>query len=283
MKKSNAKCQKIIDDFEVEIQSAEILNPSNALDIHKGIRICQVTLQRLRHKVMNGCIQSIEDEICLFKTIKPHILGHLLFYNYLQKIFEQKPLSTQITLQTFLIKKLKRFNKYLRKNHIDYAYYQNNGTKYDELYFVRCNLQAEDYHSHPYSMVDSDFATSKDYLFANFIAHEKVIMYLEDELVKLKVNKKIRYKSQLEILKASPYNWSETKIALVELIYAIVYSGCINNGNVDVKELSATFCELFHVKDLDIYRSYIDLKYRKKNPTVFLDKMKECLIKKLLE
>ncbi|MBS2099405.1 RteC domain-containing protein, partial [Carboxylicivirga linearis] len=214
---------------------------------------------------------------------KPHVLGHLLFYNYLQKIFEQKPLSEEFTLQTFLIKKLKRFNKYLRKNHKDYAYYQHKGTKYDELYFVRCNLQAEDYHSHPYSMVDSDFATSKDYLFANFIAHEKIIVYLENELVKLKVNKKIRYKSQLEILKASSYNWSETKIAMVELIYALVYSGCINNGNVDVKELSKTLCELFHVEDLDIYRSFIDLKYRKKNPTVFLDKMKEGLLKKLEE
>nr|WP_321411556.1 RteC domain-containing protein [uncultured Carboxylicivirga sp.] len=281
MNNEHQECLEILETFNKQIKVVNAENPSNLSEIHKGIRICQIFMQRLRLKVLNGCLETIQDEIYFFKHVKPHIMGHLLFLNYLQKIFELRPLSTVYDQQKFLEENLDHYNNFKKINHTDFAYFDNGNDIRDELYFVRCNLDAEDYHYHPYSMVDSDFATSKDYLFADFIAHKKIVDYLEEELIRLKITRKKRIKSLEELLSESPFYWSTSKIALVELIYGLTYSGCINNGNLDIKELANALCKFFHVENLDVYRLFIDLKARKKNQTVFLDKIRICLINKL--
>lgn len=143
-------------------------------------------------------------------------------------------------------------------------------------------MRTEEYSYHPYSIIDSDFATSKDYLFAEFKAHEKIIRYLESELLKLKALKKKRFKSLEEWLSKSPFHWTDSKVALTEVIYALAYSGSINNGNVDIKELAKYFCLFFNMDELDFYRSYLDIRIRH-NQTAYLDKLKKRLKGKIEE
>ena len=63
-----------------------------------------------------------------------------------------------------------------------------------------------------------------------------------------------------------PFRWTATKIAAVELGYAIYAAGILNNGQADIKEIM-TFMEASFQIDLgDYYRTYITMKDRKKRP-----------------
>ena len=82
---------------------------------------------------------------------------------------------------------------------------------------------------------------------------------------------------------ASPLQWTGNTIDLVELIYGINEMGCINNGNMPLKQLAPLLYKIFGVESKDCYRFYIDIKRRKnESRTYFLDKMQEKLNEKML-
>ena len=81
----------------------------------------------------------------------------------------------------------------------------------------------------------------------------------------------------------SPVQWTGDATDLVELIYGINEMGCINNGNMPLKQLAPLLYKIFGVESKDCYRFYIDIKRRKnESRTYFLDKMQEKLNEKML-
>ena len=82
---------------------------------------------------------------------------------------------------------------------------------------------------------------------------------------------------------ATPLQWTGNAIDLVELIYGINEMGCINNGNMPLKQLAPLLYKIFGVESKDCYRFYIDMKRRKnESRTYFLDRMRENLNEKML-
>lgn len=80
-----------------------------------------------------------------------------------------------------------------------------------------------------------------------------------------------------------PLQWTGNAIDLVELIYGIYEMGCINNGEMPLKQLAPLLYRIFGVEAKDCYRFYIDIKRRKnESRTYFLDKMQEKLNEKML-
>ncbi len=81
----------------------------------------------------------------------------------------------------------------------------------------------------------------------------------------------------------SDLQWTGNAIDLVELIYGINEMGCINNGNMPLKQLAPLLYKIFGVESKDCYRFYIDMKRRKnESRTYFLDRMRETLNEKML-
>ena len=59
--------------------------------------------------------------------------------------------------------------------------------------------------------------------------------------------------------------------------------GCINNGNMPLKQLAPLLYKIFGVESKDCYRFYIDIKRRKnESRTYFLDRMQEKLNERML-
>ena len=79
----------------------------------------------------------------------------------------------------------------------------------------------------------------------------------------------------------SPVIWTGSQTDLVELLYALVESGCLNNGNIQIKSAILFFQSIFQVDLKYYYHKYTDISNRKKERTVFLDKLKVCLTKKM--
>lgn len=274
MKKTYTECLNIQEQFEEEINNIQISQPNPLPAIEKGLLISRNYINRLREHVHHGCISSAEDEIKFFKFVKPVFVGYFLYFFYLQKIENGRPKGLAKEIKKYLQEKTQKSNEFLHLNRKCYYHFQRNDIKHDEQCFIRCNIDPKDYNYHPYSMLDSDFATSKDYLFADFKAHEMLIDYLCKEIKKLNENQTTRnLQSSLE--------WTASQIDLAELLYSLKISKSVNDGKIDIKELASILCAVFNVEKFNIYRAFVSIKNRQKEKVVFLDHLKSCLQRKI--
>lgn len=75
-------------------------------------------------------------------------------------------------------------------------------------------------------------------------------------------------------------NWTGSKVAMMELIYALHYQGVFDNGNADIRLIAKYFESTFDVNLGNFYQTYLELRTRKMKPTKFLDTLRETLKEK---
>ncbi|RUT79057.1 hypothetical protein DLK05_05665 [Ancylomarina longa] len=78
-------------------------------------------------------------------------------------------------------------------------------------------------------------------------------------------------------------NWTESKAALVELIYALHSSHSINEGRVDIKTIAELFESMFSIELGDVYHTFSEVRNRKIEQTKFIDLLKDSLLAKMKE
>lgn len=110
------------------------------------------------------------------------------------------------------------------------------------------------------------------------LAHEQLLQYIEKEL-----RKSDKKTLTTDSNSNHQINWTESKVALTELIYALFSTGAINNGKVEIDEIALAFESVFNVDLNNYYRSFLEIKMRKNNRTKFLDILRSSLIKKMDE
>lgn len=78
--------------------------------------------------------------------------------------------------------------------------------------------------------------------------------------------------------------WTGKVSDLVEIIYGIVESKSINEGETPLKDIAKYIYDVFDVKAKDCYRIYNDMKLRKNDSrTYFIDKMGEMVNRRMDE
>ncbi|MGV8944912.1 MAG: RteC domain-containing protein [Lutibacter sp.] len=76
-------------------------------------------------------------------------------------------------------------------------------------------------------------------------------------------------------------SWTGTNTELVELFYGLNATGSINNGKAEMKKIMELCKVLFDIDLGNIYKTFDEIKTRKKDPTKFIDLIKTSLLKKL--
>jgi hypothetical protein len=265
---------KIISELENNLDSLKISNENVLILSQKAVGLCSAVLIEMKETVKKNDFQSEKGEIHFFKKIKPQVYSKLIFYHTLFKIETKRP-KTKLLQEKYLKRVLKKLHKYFKLNEDICQYYWSEKEYNDELYFLRKNRNIAIPTDSLFSFIDHEFSTLHDHTFSCIIAHEQLIRYIENEIQKLQNQEK---KPELSETK---YNWTDSKIALVELIYAIHSTRSINNGKIDIKELVELFEKLFQI-DLEEYsRTFIDIRMRKTGRTKFLDELKHSLLKRM--
>ena len=159
-------------------------------------------------------------------------------------------------------------------------YYRAGQTELDNQYFIRENYDIlSDVHCHLLDR-DSSFTTLHDSSVAMILANSHLIEYVSDEIDSLSDKLHLKFTS---IVDSKLLQWTDSKVALVEFIYAIYAGKCFNNGNTSLKDI-AFCCEvLFNIEIGDFYRIFLEIRNRKKNRTQFLDKLKDKIQKMMDE
>src|SRR5690606_22695974 len=96
---------------------------------------------------------------------------------------------------------------------------------------------------------DQRFSTSHDYKIAKIIVYDLVQIYLENQLYKA-----------VDRLRPTLLNWTGSKTALTELIYALYSRGVFDNGNTDIKHIAKYFEAVFNIDLGYFYHCYFELK-----------------------
>jgi hypothetical protein len=123
----------------------------------------------------------------------------------------------------------------------------------------------------------------------NFIHHSLHLIKEEVVLNKFKHEREISKIKQNETQENYQVDnnlivqWTASKTALVELIYALQAEGVFNNGKADIKTIVSFFETLLNINLSECYRLFHQIKMRKIERTKFLDSLKWTLEKCLDE
>ena len=249
--------------------------------IFEVVEFLQKSLEDLRTIVMEHPFVSKDDEIHFFKYIKPEVLGRLLYFTEVYNVEMRKPNGSIDSVKKYYIDRLDELTIYFESNLDFYQYYRSKATHLDSHYFLTVHIDFKLCpNCTPYDR-DPEFSTCYDHKAAQIIANDMLCIYLNKK--SHSIDKQTIIEQSRAFLPEHPFKWTGTKIALVELGYAI-YAACVlNNGKADIKEIM-TYLEAFFNIDLgDYYRTYITIKDRKKDRTSFLSSLIKKLIQKMDE
>ena len=245
------------------------------------VEFLQRSLEDMRTYIVNHPFSNKEEEIYFFKHIKPEVLSRLLYFTEIYNTEMRKPHGSIEVLKKYYNDRLDELTSYFESNLDFYQYYRSKATHLDSHYFVRGHIDFKLCpNCVPYDR-DPEFSTCYDHKAAQILANDMLCIYLNKKLHG--VDKQVIIAKSRSILPEHPFRWTATKIAAVELGYAIYAAGILNNGQADIKEIM-TFMEASFQIDLgDYYRTYITMKDRKKDRTSFLNSLIKSLLKKMDE
>lgn len=241
----------------------------------------QKILDEIREKIIYSKFENKEQEIVFFKEYKPEILSRLLYFNKVFQIESKFPNGSDNIIIKYLNNELDSLTYFFNRNLDFYQYYRSKSTMYDEHYFLRGKTDLRLNSDSSYFNSDPNFSTGYDFKVAKILAYEMLRIYLNKRLQN--IGKERDLEDTRTKYAKSPMRFTGKKIALAELGYALANSGDINNGRVEIKEMMDFLGAIFNVDLGDYYRTYIAIKDRKKNRTVYLNKLIEMLEKKMDE
>lgn len=254
------KIENISKQIEDQIQIKELEVSNIIRDVPPIILILERGFVEMKSLVLSENFKTNSDEIHFFKETKPKLFSKLIYYKKIHNIELNKPVCGFDTIKEYLEKEQENINFFYHKNNDFIQYYRLGKTILDEYYFVRnrreMGLNLESF----YFERDPNFSTNYDFKVAKLLANDMLAAYLESELTRLKQREELFDKNSLTNTK---HTWTDTKSALVELIYAVHAEQSVNSGNIDLKVLALVFEKIFNIELGDIYRIFLEIRGRK--------------------
>lgn len=270
-----AFCNKKITQLEEHLGFLELEYDNPLLLAQTAIELTLKTHNGLKKRIIGHKFKNAKEEIYFFKKVKPRFLAKLIYYNEIYKIETSKPYGGKKVIRKYLYKELDKLKRYFDDNLDFYKYYRTGSAYLDHKYFLRKKHDIRLSLSTHYFESDHRFSTSHDYKVAKILANDLIEVYLEDQLSQLD-----RTENDLNNHKLIKMDlqWTESKTALIELIYALHAQGVFNNRNADIKSIAALFETVFKIDLGDYYRNFLAIRIRKKGRAKFLDDLKKSLI-----
>ncbi len=272
---------QIVKELEDELYVLKIEPQEILFYAERATSLCSIAFHKLKEIVRKEGFDSINDEIVFFKTIKPIVFSKLIYYSEIYRLESRRPPGGKKFQKKFLNNELKKLRDYCEEHHEFFHYYRTNQSGYDQNYYVRNadNIFVGTNINYHY-LLDREFSTSHDEHLAHFMAFEQLEKYIENELAQLKqiFGKQLSFPFKQN---QATLEWTGKIVWIVELGYAIDSLKIINNGNADVNDIILALAQAFNKKVVKPYRIFIDILGRKKEKTIFLDDLKQALLKRI--
>lgn len=239
------------------------------------IQYCRSILEIYRKEIYLNGFLDIPSEILFFKEQKTIPLTYQIYYENLLSIeLEISSIGTS-SRSKFIRKKIHKINSFLAAHKNFLQYIALNQEYLDEIYFTRKYFSKD--HITNYNQYERDplFSSSHDLLLSELNARNFLLEYL-NKLFQGKQTSSLAFEEPVKI------NWTSSKVALTELIYALHLSGSVNNGNSTLKELMVIFETLTGLDLGDYPHTFLRLRGRSE-PLKFIDKMRNSMFEYMEE
>ncbi len=244
----------------------------------QAITIILKSINELKKVTTKSNFKTEAEEIQFFKEIKPQFTSKLIYFNRVYKIEMKKPNGGNRVLKKYYNKELLKLKVFFDNELEFYQYFRSGSTYLDFKYFFRGKFDIKLVLDSYYFETDTSFATSHDFKVATILANDLIELYIENQLIMLE-NKENTEKSQRK--HNVKMTWTGSKVALVELMYALHTEGVFNNGAADLKEIAEYFEHIFDI-DLGQYRRvFLEIRARKSDKTKFITTINEQLLKRM--
>lgn len=267
--------EQLLRDLESKLQAIEVSDQNVFTRLETAVALCDKALEQLKKFYLKYKFRTTAEEIEFFKLQKPRVEARLKYYVFLFNIEKRKPTSTEAQKQYFE-QELEKIDQFVQSSLEFYTYYRTGCTHFDDKYFVRGINSVHMLLEEAYNGYDRNFNTSHDGKVSRILAYDRLSLHLRSELARIS-----RVEAGMPAgVHSKKLIWTESKVAFVELVYALHYSGALNRGATDLSDLSAKLSKLFNIEPGDIYRQFIEIKQRKE-PVKFLNDLRRSLLNKI--
>ena len=274
----NPKINLLLTNLNEQLNFTDLEIDDPILRSENAINIIITSIEKLKVNFEKEKIKSQEQEINFFKNIKPRFTSKLIYYNAIYKIETKKPHGGERIIKKYLNNELDKLKRYFDNNLDFYRYYRTGSNYLDIKYFTRGKFDIKMALDSFYFEADHTFSTSHDFKVAKILAHDLIQVYLEDKLLIME-NRDPKEKSQVN--PKVKQNWTGSKVALIELLYALHTEGVFNNGASDLKDVAEYFENIFNIDLGQYHRAFLEIRMRKSDQTKFLNALKEKLVKRM--
>jgi hypothetical protein len=202
----------------------------------------------------------------------------LIYYNQIYKIERKKPSGGNRILKKYYNSELSKLKAFFDKELDFYQYFRSGNTYLDYKYFIRGEFDIKLALDSYYFETDASFATSHDFKVATILANDLIQLYIENQLLMIEKKEILENSQRTPNVKLT---WTSSKVALIELLYALHTEGVFNNGAADLKDIAEYFEHIFEI-DLGQYRRvFLEIRARKSDRTKFLITLNDSLQKRM--
>lgn len=275
----NELSEKLLRQFEVKLNKVIGQSTSPIIRLASSLNLVQDTTKKLKEIVSENSFENHYEEIVFFKKIKPVLYSFKIFEIDLYQFTIKLPAGEKSDVMLYFKDELHEIQRFFSLNIFHYKYYLLGLTDLDNLYFLRnAVIPAGLVHEMPEQ--DSAFSSSHDYLFAKFLAYERLQMHILNQIEIL--NSDFKTISPPSIESSHNLKWTGDAINLVEVAYGIWLTGQINNGNATITEIIIWLEDKLQVKIGRAYRRWTEISGRKRvSVTKYIDTIRDSINKRI--
>ncbi|RLJ75083.1 RteC domain-containing protein [Pedobacter alluvionis] len=266
--------QRIYQDAILRISEQEqrtSLESSNIIaDSYRMTSFLRELLAQMKQHVLMKGFTNKAEEIEFFRKVKPQILGKLMYYNRVYRVEISCPVAEGKCRQKYYSGELQLLKHEYQDQIVNsdfFRYYRSGRTDLDHEYFELGKINFDSGLDSYVFEIDSQFSTYYDYKVASIVASELMYSHL---MSKIKPD-------FVEVPHDKEFYWSDSKNALIELLYALHAAHSISGGRVGIRKITAVLQVLFRIKLGDIHHAFHRMKVRGGSRTAFLDRLKTSL------
>lgn len=275
----NELSEKLLRQFEIKLKKV-ILEAASPIDrLTSSLHLIQDTSKNLKDLVEANSFGTPQEEIIFFKRIKPMLYSFKIFEIDLYQFSLKIPIGDDQDIMAYYREELQEIQRFFKLNVFHYKYYLLGLSDLDNLYFLR-NAVVPVGLIHEMPEQDANFSSSHDYLFAKFLAYERLQMHILNEIKVL--NNLVLPGASSNSDESERLKWTGEAINLVEVAYGIWLTGQLNNGNASITEIISWFEDKLQIKIGRAYRRWTEISNRKRiSSTKYIDTIRDSIHKRI--
>jgi hypothetical protein len=228
-------------------------------------------IRTIKSWVITHDFDDWENEILFFKEWKPLFISKYIYFAKVVALLSALPGSGIKYKKKLYEQEFEKMHYFFLENTDFLSYYRRKATYLDLKYFLRFKYDLDTKLAIDFHNYDERFSTSHDHLIATILANDEFEIFLKSQLLLLKES------TARETDSNAGLQWTASKVALTELVFALHQSNCFNGGNLGLSETVRWFETTLSIDLGNYHKTATEIRARKPPQTKFLQLLTDNL------